>query len=125
MKSRNHMPRRAFLLTLAAFAFGLGLPFANTAARERVVRSLRKLMQGKVAAARYIGNSYLSEPRHRQRAMQTLDEFQRLGLNGPAEIAAHIQARRQRDFSRGAIFVQDGWVFADIEARICAILALA
>jgi len=84
-----------------------------------------KALEGKVAAARYIGNSYLSEPRHRQRAMQTLDEFQRLGLNGPAEIAAHLQARRQRDFSRGAIFVQDGWVFADIEARICAILALA
>jgi len=119
------MPRRAFLLTLAALAFGLGLPFATPAAREGVVHALRKLMQGKVAAARYIGNSYLSEPRHRQRAMQTLDEFQRLGLNGPAEIAAHLQARRQRDFSRGAIFVQDGWVFADIEARICAILALA
>jgi hypothetical protein len=125
MQPKKPLPRRVFLLALTALGFSLGLPFRKAAARELVFRSLCKFMQREHAGARYLGTSYLSEPGHRQLTMQTLDEFQRLGLCQPKEIAAHIQARRRSDFSRGAIFVQDGWVFADIEARICAIVALA
>src|SRR5919206_2863638 len=126
MDPKKPLQRRAFLLAFTSLALSLGLPFTTTAAREAALsRSLRKFMQRELGSARLIGSSYLSEPGHRGVAMQTLEEFRRLDLYQPAELAAHIQARRRSDFSRGAIFIHDGWVFADIEARICAIVALA
>jgi len=124
MEAKKLLPRRAFLLALTAVAFSLGLPFRRAAAQREVARSVRELMQAELPAARSIGHFYLSEPGHRQSAIETLKELQRLQLWRPADIARHIQARRRSDFSHGAVFVQDGWVFADIEARICAIIAL-
>ena len=125
MDARRPLQRRAFLLALAALTLTLGLPFRRVSGREQIIGSLHQFMDAEVAGARSVGQSYLSEPGRQQLALQTLNEFRRLGLYRPADIARHIQARRHLDFENAAIYVQDGWVFADIEARICAIIALA
>lgn len=124
MRFMHSTARREFLVTLAACLVGLQFPRKRANGQDRISESLRALMHEHFDAAREIGTAYLSTPERKALALRTLDEFRRLGSAEPAHIAKHFRALRQRDFSDGALFVHHGWVFAEVEARICAIMAI-
>lgn len=125
MQFMRSTARRRFLVTFAACLVGLQFPRKRGNAQDQISESLRALMHEHFDAAREIGTIYLSSPERKALALQTLDEFRRLGSAEPAHIAKHFRALRHRDFSDGAIFVHHGWVFAEVEVRICAIMAIA
>lgn len=75
--------------------------------------------------ARALGERYLAQNPQAadRRALRA-----RLGLDGapvsPTSLRARIANLRQRDFEQARIVEVDGWVVAQSEAEICALLSL-
>ncbi len=119
------MRRRDFILTLTgtlACLHYLYTPGVRARSQSGRIEDQYATMFSDPDNARVVGRVYLqANPRHANRAYLQ----RQLGEEHSQDPIKSFENRRQQDFLNGNTVAVDGWVLANAEVCVCALLALS